>query len=476
MADIKCEMPKYTRQHVDERAPKPPLADDPNLLASLLDLDRGLIDDPAPKVKAAPAKPLPEEPPGLSPAAAAALAAASEALSAFDAPPAPDNAATPAGEPRKPIDLFPPPAPAVQAVRATTSSPRPIAPPPLDLAARRPLSAPIPNAVSERETFYGFADTPFGLSPDLRFRYHGGSHDRVLRDLTAAVGRRDGAIVLTGEFGVGKTTLCRALVDQLGRRTLVSFIVEPFSSVQELLKTVLVDFGVISRADVVSGRLMEASQDDLAAKLRGFLESLTALQAVALLIIDDAQKLPAAVLGELQSPLEIAAEQKLLQVLIVGEPELATLLRSADLRKVNSRISLRSELGPLAAEEVPAYVAHRLAVAGGPGRATFADAALARMNSLSQGTPRTVNLICDRALTMGYRASAHLIDEELVNRAARDLGLLPEAGHSTAVSLWRGRLVMVLLMLALMLAGAAGAGWMFRGPLMRALARWHVVR
>jgi type II secretory pathway predicted ATPase ExeA len=442
---------KIHGQHVNERAPKPPLADDPNFSASLSDLDRGLIDDPVPKVKVAPqppAKPLPEEPSGLSPAAAAALAAASEALSAFDVPPAPDNAAIPAGEPRKLIDL----------------------------AARRPLSAPILNAVSERETFYGLADTPFGLSPDLRFRYHGGSHDRVLRDLTAAVGRRDGAIVLTGEFCVGKTTLCRALVDQLGRRTLVSFVAESFSSVQELLKTVLVDFGVISRADVVSGRLMEASQDDLAAKLRGFLESLTALQAVALLIIDDAQKLPAAVLGELQSALEIAAEQKLLQVLIVGEPELATLLRSAHLRKVDSRISLRSELGPLTAEEVPAYVAHRLAVAGGPGRATFADAALARVYSLSQGTPRIVNLICDRTLTMGYRASAHLIDEELVNRAARDLGLLPEAGHSTAASLWRGRLLMVLLMLGLMLAGAAGAGWTFRGPLMRALARWHVVR
>ncbi len=469
---------KIPGQHVDERAPKPPLADDPNFSASLSDLDRGLIDDPAPKVNAAPqppAKPLQEEPPGLSPAAAAALAAASEALSAFDAHAAPDNAATRAGERRKLIDFFPRPAPAVQVARATTSSPRPIAPP-LDLAARRPLSAPIPNAVSERETFYGLADTPFGLSPDLRFRYHGGSHDRVLRDLTAAVGRRDGAIVLTGEFGVGKTTLCRALVNQLGRRTLLSFVAEPFSSVQELLKTVLVDFGVISRADVVSGRLMEASQDDLAAKLRGFLESLTALQAVALLIIDDAQRLPAAVLGELQSALEIAAEQNLLQVLIVGEPELATLLRSADLRKVDSRISLRSELGPLTAEEVPPYVAHRLAVAGGPGRATFADAALARVYSLSQGTPRIVNLICDRTLTMGYRASAHLIDEELVNRAARALGLLPEAGHSTAVSLWRGRLLMVLLILGLMLAGAAGAGWTFRGPLMRALARWHVVR
>jgi general secretion pathway protein A len=113
-------------------------------------------------------------------------------------------------------------------------------------------------------------------------------------------------------------------------------------------------------------------------------------------------------------------------------------------------------------------VAHRLAVAGSTGRVEFDAGAVDNVYALSQGVPRMVNLICDRSLTIGYRTSAAVIDHEIVERAAQELAIVPEAGTS-----WRDRLVLAALMVALMLAGAAGAGWVFHAPLVRALAQWH---
>ena len=388
----------------------------------------------------------------LTPEASAALAAASAALAAFSEQPGspePAPASHPSGPPKL-IDLFPP-APAA--------------------SAQEPTAAPVPSAPASYERFYALTEHPFDLSPDPRFHFEWDARDKVLRDLTAALTRHEGTILLTGETGAGKTTVCRALVAQLGRRTLASFIGEPAAAARDLLETVLVDFGVISRADAVTGRLRAASRDDLARTLRDFLASLTALQAVALIVIDDAHRLTAGVLGELQVLAEMAREHKLLQVLLVGEPPLEASLRTAELHQWDRLTGLRVELAPLASSDVADYVAHRLAVAGTTESLFDADA-LARVHALSGGTPRTVNLLCDRALTMGQQDSARSIDADLVDRAARDVGLLPDR---PAAASWRGRLLVAIVMLALMLAGAAGAGWMFREPLGRALTRWQLL-
>jgi general secretion pathway protein A len=393
----------------------------------------------------------------LSPSASAALAAASAALAAFDAPPIPakNETTTGASEPRALIDLFPPAKPA--AASNTADAPMP----------RAAAAGPAQREAAVYERFYGLAENPFDLPADPRFLFHWDSHDRVLRSVATAIGRHDGTILLTGEAGAGKTTLARALVAQLGRRTLVSFVTGPVAAARDLLQTVLVDFGVISRADAASGRLRGATRDDLASTLRDFLASLSALQAVALVVIDDAHHLSAAILGDLQVLAEIASEHKLLQVLLVGEPELAARLNSDELQAWSRLIGLRAELGPLSAGDVADYVAHRLAVAG-TAAALFDASALARLHALSRGTPRAVNLIADRALVVGQRASARSIDEGLVDRAARDLGLLPEAAAAS------GSLLLAALLAALMLAGAAGAGWMLRVPLLRGLARYGV--
>jgi type II secretory pathway predicted ATPase ExeA len=422
---------------VDERVPKPPLDDKKD-------------------VKARP----------LSPTASAALAAASAALAALNVPAKPpvksDTGAAPSG-PRKLIDLFPPARPA-----AATAPASPKKPAAADTSAPAD-AAPPPRTAAAYERFYGLAERPFDLSTDPRFLFHWDSHDRVLRDVTAAIARHDGTILLIGDAGAGKTTLCRAIIARLGRRTLVSFVGETAAAARDVLKTVLVDFGVISRADAVSGRLREASLEDLATTLRNFLASLAALQAVALIVIDDAQKLSPEVLSDLQVLSELAAEHALLQIVLVGEPDLTTRLRSDQLQTWSRRIGMCAELGPLEGGDVADYVAHRLAVAGTTD-ALFDEHALSRLHQLSRGSPRVVNLVSEHALVIGEQASARSIDDRLVDRAARDLGLLPEA---PAVS-WPVRMLLLVSMVALMLAGAASAAWLLRDPLLRVLARYGV--
>src|SRR5204862_5283809 len=155
-----------------------------------------------------------------------------------------------------------------------------LAPPRVAVKARAfPAPAPQPRGVTY-ESFYGLDEKPFAAPPDLRFLYHSDAHDRVLQDLLASAGRRDAVAVVTGPAGIGKTMLCRALVDQLDPRTVVSFVSDAApASADDVLKTLLVDFGVISAEETAAGGLASASHDDLAGALRDFLASLAALRA-----------------------------------------------------------------------------------------------------------------------------------------------------------------------------------------------------
>jgi general secretion pathway protein A len=276
------------------------------------------------------------------------------------------------------------------------------------------------------EEYYGFAEKPFSLTPDPKYLYRSESHANAFDLLQYAVRRREGFVVVTGDIGTGKTTLCRALLEQIDRTTFTALVLNPFVSEEELLKRILQDFGVISREDVKAGRLAGVSKQELIDTLYDFLLGLIPLKAGAVLIIDEAQNLPLHVLEQIRilSNLETDKE-KLLQIILVGQLNLQTLLRSPELRQLDQRVSIRYELSPLDRESVAAYVSHRLTIAGGHASVAFTARALAQVHKLSGGIPRLINLICDRALFAGFSVHAKRITPDMVRHAARSLDIHP---------------------------------------------------
>ena len=273
------------------------------------------------------------------------------------------------------------------------------------------------------EPYYGLKEKAFSLSADPRFLYRSPSHAPAFEELLAGIRRREGLIVLTGEIGMGKTTLIRSVLQHLDRRTFTAFIPDPFVSREDLLKMLLLDFGVVSITDLKSGSLSGASRPDLSYPLYEFLDSLVPLQAFAVLIIDEAQNLPLPLLEEIRILSDLEHREKLLQVVLVGQPELRSHLKLPEMRQVDQRVSVQCELSALGLEDVADYVQYRLAVASeGDSRVEFSDEAIASVFRGSGGVPRVINLICDRALQRGHAVGATLIEPGLVDEAIRALG------------------------------------------------------
>src|SRR5438874_3775301 len=278
------------------------------------------------------------------------------------------------------------------------------------------------------ESYYGFSEKPFSLTPDPKYLYRSQSHANAFDLLQYAIRRREGFVVVTGDIGTGKTTICRALLEQIDRTTFTALVLNPFLTEEELLKRILQDFGVISRDEARAGRLAHVSKQELIDTLYDFLLSLIPIKASAVLIIDEAQNLPLQVLEQIRilSNLETDKE-KLLQIILVGQLNLRTLLRSPGLRQLDQRVSIRYELEPLDRETVAAYVAHRLTIAGGSAAVTFAPKALDLVHSLSGGIPRLINLICDRALLSAFSVRENRITPDMVAYAAETLNVRPPA-------------------------------------------------
>ena len=274
------------------------------------------------------------------------------------------------------------------------------------------------------EEYYGFAEKPFSLTPDPKFLYKSEPHANALELLQYAVRRREGFVVITGDIGTGKTTLCRAILEQIDRKTFTALVLNPFLAEEDLLRVVLQEFGVVSREEIKRGRLARVSKAELIETLNEFLLSLQALGAQALLIIDEAQNLPLQVLEQIRILSNLETEkEKLLQIVLVGQSNLKDLLRRPELRQLDQRVSIRYDLKPLTAEETSAYVQHRLSVAGGGAVVTFAPKALARVHRYTGGIPRLINLLCDRALLSGYSEHTNRIAAPFVDNAAESLEL-----------------------------------------------------
>jgi len=273
------------------------------------------------------------------------------------------------------------------------------------------------------ETFYGLREKAFGLSSDPRFFYHSHSHARAFEDLLGGIRRRESLSVLSGDIGTGKTSLCRAVLQSLDRQTFSAFIPDPFASREDLLKMVLMEFGVISFDDLTSGRLNGASRTELSYLLYEFLGRLSPLQAFAVVVIDEAQNLSLSLLEELRILSDSDGRQRQLQIILVGQPELEQKLTLPEMRQVEQRIAVRCSLAPLTRDGAAGYVAHRLRIAdGSPDRVAFSDDAFDGLHEASGGVPRLINRICDRALHHGHARRLAIIDRPAVEAAVADLG------------------------------------------------------
>lgn len=264
------------------------------------------------------------------------------------------------------------------------------------------------------EEFYGLKEKPFNLTPDPRFFFLSENHRGAFEHLLYGIKEKEGFILITGEVGAGKTTLCRALLNKLeSQGTDTALILNPMFSGQELLQCILGDFGIAG-----SG----TAKKDLLDGLNRFLLNQQAAGRSSVLIIDEAQNLPLPVLEELRILSNLETEkEKLLQIILMGQIELKEKLSLPRLRQLNQRISVRYHLQPLAREEVPRYIQHRLTVAGSTGDLRFAPGALREIYRYSQGIPRLINLACDRALLAGYAEQAREIRRQVVSRGLKSL-------------------------------------------------------
>jgi len=281
---------------------------------------------------------------------------------------------------------------------------------------------PSPDSLNEPlyEAFYGLREQPFSLTTDPRFLYLSAGHRLAFDELLTGLRRHEGLMVLTGDTGTGKTTLCRAVIDALGHRSFSALILNPYMTDAEVLRTVLRDFGLVTREDIRKGAFAHADVPQLLSTLEEFLQSLVPLNSYAVLIIDEAQSLSPRVLDQIRvlGSMELDG-RRLIEIVLVGQPALVETLRTDSMRALADRVSRRIALPPLPARDVEAYLRHRLAIAGGKDAVTFDADALARIADLSDGLPRRSNLLCDRALEFRPVAGVTTIPAALIPAPAK---------------------------------------------------------
>lgn len=284
------------------------------------------------------------------------------------------------------------------------------------------------------EAFYGLKEQPFAISTDPRFLFLSAPHRRAYDELRTGLLRDESLLLLTGETGSGKTTLCRGVIESLGERTFSSILHQPYMTGPEMLKLILRDFDLVSREELRRGVLSGADAPQLLEVLESFLRSLVAIDSRAIVVLDEAQSLSATLLDEVRMLTAFERDGKrLVQIVLCGQPMLLNTLKTEAMYALNERITRRVALTPLSRAEVDAYISHRLTVAGGIDKVSFQPEAVRLIADLSRGLPRRVNVLCDRSLQEGRVEGAMAIGEHLVRRAARSLaGAHPvEVGHET---------------------------------------------
>ncbi|MBC7369851.1 MAG: AAA family ATPase [Undibacterium sp.] len=267
--------------------------------------------------------------------------------------------------------------------------------------------------------FYGFKEMPFNITPDPRFLYLSPTHQEALQHLKFGVQEKKGFIALIGEVGCGKTTICRRFLNELDPAHYdTALILNPRVTETQMLKAILTELGETKLA---------RSQSDLVAQMNRVLLDRINRGRDIVLIIDEAQNLSFEVLEQIRllSNLE-TDKQKLLQIVLMGQPELKTMLAREELRQLRQRILVHYELHPLSLPDMRHYIQHRLTLAGGSGRPTFTPWALRAMHRYSKGIPRVVNNLCDKSLLAAFIGEADEVNYWHVRRAIRDLSYLTD--------------------------------------------------
>ena len=266
--------------------------------------------------------------------------------------------------------------------------------------------------------FFGLSQDPFSIAPDPHYLFMSGRHREALAHLLYGLDGGGGFVVLTGEIGTGKTTVCRCFLEQVPAHCNVAYIVNPRLTAAELVQTVCEDFGVVVPGTAAGGETVR----HWTGLLNQFLLQAHAAGRNCVLIIDEAQQLSAEVLEQLRLLTNLETnERKLLQIVLIGQPELRDMLARPELEQLAQRVIARFHLDALSAEESTQYITHRLAVAGWSGPLPFDRAALRDIHRLARGVPRRINLLCGRALLGANASGQRVVGRATVARAAREV-------------------------------------------------------
>lgn len=296
------------------------------------------------------------------------------------------------------------------------------------------------------EQHFGLSERPFSIAPDPRFLYMSQRHREALAHLLYGVGEGGGFVQLTGEVGTGKTTICRSLLGQLPDNVDVALILNPRVSSLELISTLCDELQISYPAGTQSIKVLTDA-------LNEYLIEAHAQGRRTVLVIDEAQNLDADALEQVRLLTNLeTTQEKLLQIILIGQPELRDLLARDDLRQLSQRITARYHLEPIMDGDISAYIRHRLEVCGGT-EMIFNDKAVKLVQGYSEGIPRLINVLCDRSLLGAYVEGKRIVNSKIVRRAAAEI--LPEETSTGAekITWWSTALVAIVsVMLALWLA------------------------
>ena len=261
---------------------------------------------------------------------------------------------------------------------------------------------------------FGLKELPFSIAPDPRYLYLSEQHREALAHLVYGIKSEGGFVLLTGEVGTGKTTVCRCLLEQIPESSNIAFILNPKVSVEELMAVICDELGISTPEGNTSNKVFVDA-------INAYLLDAYAKGRKTVLILEEAQNLSPAVLEQIRLLTNLETNrQKLLQIVMIGQPELKEILSRPDMLQLSQRITARYHIGPLSEEEVCAYVNHRLAVAGSK-NTLFPDRIIGRLYRLSRGIPRLINIICDRALLGAYVQGKDRVDRRTLSAAAREV-------------------------------------------------------